>query len=72
VALNDQRDGEYNEQQVGEDVAGGQGDELDEALTTLTARVRQDLPVMLKRVALDEIANDDGDEGEAEGASDGD
>ena len=72
MALDDQGDGENDEKQVGKDVAGGQGDELDEALTTLTAGVRQDLPVMLEGMTLDEIANDDGDEGEAEGASDGD
>lgn len=41
-------------------------------MATLTARVRQDLPVMLERVALDEIANDDGNEGKAQGASNGD
>lgn len=41
-------------------------------MATLTTRVRQDLPVMSKGVALGEIANDNGDEGEAEGASDGD
>lgn len=72
VALDNDGDGEDDEHQVGEDVAGGHCDELDIALATLTTRVRQDLPVVSEGVAFGEIADDDGDEGEAEGASDGD
>lgn len=65
VALDNDGDGEDDEHQVGEDVAGGHCDELDIALATLTTRVRQDLPVVSEGVAFGEIANDDGDEGEA-------
>lgn len=72
MALDDDGNGENDEHQVGENVAGGHGDELDVALATLTAGVRQDLPVMFKGIALGKIANDDGDEGEPKGPSDSD
>jgi hypothetical protein len=72
VALDNDGDGKDDEHQVGEDVAGGHCDELDIALATLTTRVRQDLPVVSEGVAFGEIANNDGNEGETQGASDGD
>lgn len=72
MALDDDWNGKDDEHQVGKDVASGHGDELDIALATLTTGVRQDLPVMLKGIAFGKIANDDGDEGEPKGPSNGD
>lgn len=65
MALDNDGDGKDDEHQVGEDVADGHGDELDIALSALTTRVRQDLPVMSEGVAFGDIANDNGEEGEA-------
>lgn len=67
VAAQEDGDGEDDEHEVGEDVAGGHGDELDVALAALAAGIGEDLPVVVEGPALDEVADDDGDEGGEQG-----
>lgn len=67
MGADDHGDGEENEEEVGDDVADGHGDELGVALAALTSRVRKDLPVHVEGPAFDEVGDDDGDEGGDEG-----
>lgn len=58
--------GEGDEEQVGDDIAGPHRDELRVALTTFGSGVWHDLPVMVERLAFGQGSNDDGDEGHSE------
>lgn len=66
------RDGEGDEDKVGDDVAGAHGDHLSKALATFTAWVGLDLPVVRKRLTFGKVADDGGDEGDNEGDAHGD
>lgn len=72
AAAQDDGDGEEDEEQVGEDVARGRGDELGVALAAAGAGVREDLPVVGKGTAFGQVAYDDGGKGEEEEPADDD
>ena len=66
-AAHHDRHGEHDEQQVREDVADRDGEQLRVALPAARARVGRDLPVVGKGLALGEVGDEDGEEGGCEG-----
>lgn len=67
LGADNHRDGEENEEKVGNDIADGHGEELDVALAALTSRVRKNSRVHAEGPAFDDVGDDDGDEGGDEG-----
>ena len=66
-AARDDRHGEDDQQQVREDVARRDGQQLRVALAAARARVGRNLPVVGERLALGEVGDQDGEEGGREG-----
>jgi hypothetical protein len=55
--------GKHDQQQVGQDVTDGDGQQVRVALPAAAARVRRDLPVVGGGLALGKVGDDDGEEG---------
>lgn len=65
--LDQDRDGEDDEQQVGEDAAGCHDEKVRVGLPALPTGVGTDLPVVGYREAFGEVADEAGEKGEADG-----